>query len=465
MEKKLMVIPPNQMNKSGKERDLKKLRVAAYCRVSTEQEEQLGSLINQVVYYREYIGEKEEYQLVEIFSDEGISGTGTRKRTGFRRMILACEEGKIDLVITKSISRFARNTRDCLYYARHLKSLGIPVIFEKECINTMESSGELLFTILSSLAQEESRNISENTRWGIRSRFQQGIPHINTECFLGYDKDEKGGLVINPDQAQTVRRIFREFLEGWQPSEIARRLKQEKIPGVHGEPRWAAVSILRMLRNEAYKGDLLMQKYYVQDFLTGEIRSNDGRLAQYYVENNHKAIIKRRTWDAVQLELKRLEKLREFRHIRELGSCTMEPYYGKLFCACCGGKITKKSGKSIWKCKNTGKNGNMCFSQPVEEEHITAAIGDAWRKLVQQRENLLTEWENAIEHGDALESIRAEQLQELTGKYAQWEDVKHLTRMLIRGILIDGSGNLRIKFMDDTCLQSADFQAGNSVIQ
>lgn len=465
MEKKLMVIPPNQMNKNGKERDLKKLRVAAYCRVSTEQEEQLGSLINQVVYYREYIGEKEEYQLVEIFSDEGISGTGTRKRTGFRRMISACEEGKIDLVITKSISRFARNTRDCLHYARHLKSLGIPVIFEKECINTMESSGELLFTILSSLAQEESRNISENTRWGIRSRFQQGIPHINTECFLGYDKDEKGGLVINPDQAQTVRRIFQEFLEGWQPSEIARRLNQEKITGVHGEPRWAAVSILRMLRNEAYKGDLLMQKYYVQDFLTREIRSNDGRLTQYYVENNHKAIIKRRTWDAVQLELKRLEELREFRHIRELGSCTMEPYYGKLFCACCGGKITKKSGKSIWKCKNIGKKGDMCFSKPVEEEHITAAIGDAWKKLVQQRENLLTEWENVIEHGNALESLRAEQLKELTEKYAQWEGVKHLTRMLIREILIDGSGNLRIKFMDDTCLQSADFQAGNSVVQ
>ena len=166
MEKKLTVIPPSQTNGNAKSASSSQCRVAAYCRVSTEQEEQLGSFANQIAYYTDYINEKEEYQLAGIFSDEGISGTGTRKRAGFRSMIAACEAGKVDLVITKSISRFARNTRDCLHYARYLKSLGIPVIFEKEGINTMESSGELLFTILSSLAQEESRNISENTRWG-----------------------------------------------------------------------------------------------------------------------------------------------------------------------------------------------------------------------------------------------------------------------------------------------------------
>lgn len=228
MEKKFTVIPPNQ-TAAKTENTKQKSRVAAYCRVSTEQEERL-SFANQIAYYTDYINGRKDYQLVEIFADEGISGTGIRKRTGFRRMITACEEGKVDLIITKSISRFARNTRDCLHYTRHLKTLGIPVIFEKEGINTMEASGELLFTILSSLAQEESRNISENTRWGIRSRFQQGIPHINTVSFLGYDKDEKGQLVINEKQAEVVRRVFENFLEGWQPSEIARCFNEEMVP-------------------------------------------------------------------------------------------------------------------------------------------------------------------------------------------------------------------------------------------
>lgn len=292
MEKKFTVIPPNQTNVT-KEEGRKGIRVAAYCRVSTDREEQQGSFANQIAYYTDYINEKEEYIFAGIFADEGISGTGTRKRAGFRNLITACEEGKIDLVLTKSISRFARNTRDCLHYVRLLKELGVPVIFEKEGINTMDATGELLFTVLSSLAQEESRNTSENTRWGIRSKFQKGIPHINTVTFLGYDKDEEGQLVINPKQAKIVRRIFYDFLSGWQPSEIARRLNQEKIPGVYGEPRWASVSIVRMLQNEKYKGDILMQKYYIKDFLTKKLEKNNGKLIQYYVENNHEPIMEK----------------------------------------------------------------------------------------------------------------------------------------------------------------------------
>ena len=332
MEKKLTVIPPSQVNTAGKQTEKPKCRVAAYCRVSTEQEEQLGSFANQVAYYTEYINSKTDYELAGIFSDEGISGTGIRRRAGFRSMIEACEAGKVDLVITKSISRFARNTRDCLHYTRHLKSLGIPVIFEKEGINTMEAAGELLFTILSSLAQEESRNISENTRWGIQSRFQQGIPHINTNCFMGYDKDENGHLIVNEKQAEIVRRIFREFLEGWQPSEIARKLNREGVSGIHGLPRWSSVSILRMLQNEKYKGDLLMQKYYVKDFLTKQLEKNNGRFPQYYIENNHPAIIDRQDWEAVRLELERIEEFKKHHQIRELGSSTSEPLYGKMFC-------------------------------------------------------------------------------------------------------------------------------------
>ena len=190
MAKQVTVIKANKKSAIGKPRAQDKIRVAAYCRVSTDQEEQEKSFDNQVNYYGGDIKKKPEYELVDIYADEGISGTNTKKRDGFNRMITDCEAGKIDLVITKSISRFARNTQDCLTSSRKLKNMGIGIFFEKENINTLDSTGELLFTILSSLAQDESRNISENCKWGIRSKFQKGIPHINTNRFMGYDKTE-----------------------------------------------------------------------------------------------------------------------------------------------------------------------------------------------------------------------------------------------------------------------------------
>lgn len=188
-------------------KSVKKLRVAAYCRVSTDREDQMHSFEAQVDYYTRYIHEWENYEMAGIYADEGISGTNVRKREQFKKMIEDCKAGKVDLVITKSISRFARNTQDCLQYSRLLKNLGIGIIFEKENITTLASTGELLFTILSSLAQDESRNISENCKWGIRSKFKKGELHINTCKFLGYDKDEDGKLVINAEQAKTVSRI------------------------------------------------------------------------------------------------------------------------------------------------------------------------------------------------------------------------------------------------------------------
>lgn len=225
------------------------VRVAAYCRVSTDQEEQLNSFANQVSYYKNYIQSQPRYILAGIYADEGISGTNTKRREQFKQMIRDCEAGKIDMIITKSISRFARNTQDCLYYSRHLKSMGIGIYFEKENINTLDAAGELLFTILSSLAQDESRSISENCKWGIRKKFRDGILHLNTNRFMGYDKDENGRLVINEEQAAIVRRIFYEFMNGLNPDVIARRLREEGIPGCMGEVKWQTSTILGMLRN------------------------------------------------------------------------------------------------------------------------------------------------------------------------------------------------------------------------
>ena len=299
MEKEIIIIPASvqkENNASSKER----LRAAAYCRVSTEHDDQLDSLENQISHYLEYIRLHPGYELVDVYSDSGISGTSTKKRAGFMRMISDCRKGKIEIIITKSISRFARNTADCLKYMRELKSLGIPIIFEKENINSMDSSGELLFTILSSLAQEESRNISENTTWGIRANFKRGIPHINVKQLMGYEKDETGNLVIDESQACVVRRIFREFLSGTSPLDIAKGLNRDGVCGVHGRPCWARVTIERMLRNEKYVGDLLMQKTYTKDFIGKVQIKNSGEVEQYYIRDNHPAIICREDWDRVQ---------------------------------------------------------------------------------------------------------------------------------------------------------------------
>ena len=204
--------------------------MAAYCRVSTDREEQLLSYENQLRYYKSYIESNPNYEFAGIYADEGITATNTKKRDDFNRMIEDCRNGKIDRIITKSISRFARNTLDCLNYVRELKNLGIGITFEKENINTLESSGEVLLTILSSLAQDESRSISENTKWGLRKRYENGEYGIATKRFMGYDKDENGKLVINPKQAKVVKRIYEEYLLGKTVDHIKRILEKEKIP-------------------------------------------------------------------------------------------------------------------------------------------------------------------------------------------------------------------------------------------
>lgn len=361
----------------------------------------------------------------------------------------------MDLVITKSISRFARNTADSLNYCRKLKSLGIPIIFEKEGINTMEASGELMFTILSSLAQEESRNISENTAWGIRSKFQQGIPHINCESLLGYDKDADGNLIINEEQAAVVRRVYRDFLEGWAISEIARRLNEEDIPGVHGKANWYPCTIERMLQNEKHVGDLLMQKTYTSDFLTKTQSDNNGELEQYYIKDDHPAIIPREEWDAVQLELARREAFRQDHGIRTAGSSTDDPLYSRVFCAACGGKFIRKYWKGIrevfWKCENAEKKkGHACTEENVKESALQKAIVIAWNSIVENRDRYLPGWQRMATEGDALQRYRGRLMIAITEDGPLEAAVPELTRMMLEEIRVKSPTELTVSFLDGT---------------
>ena len=440
MARKVTVIPVKKKDVHTEGGEQKKLRVAAYARVSSQNEDQENSFENQVEYYTKLITEKEEWEMAGIYADDGISGTGTKKRKGFMDMIHACENGEVDMVITKSISRFARNTADSLLYSRKLKNLGIPIVFQKEGVNTMDASGELMFTILSSLAQEESRNISENTQWGIRSKFQQGIPHINTNALLGYDKDEEGHLVINESQAEVVRRIYREFLEGWSLSEISRRLNEDGVKGVHGKSAWHPVSIERVLRNEKHVGDILMQKSFTSDFLTKTMSDNNGELEQYYIKDNHKGIVDRETWDAVQLELERRERFRKEHRIKNTGSSNFDPFYSKVFCGSCGQKMIRVCYKGVkepfWKC-GCGR---------VTESKIKSAVVAAWNTVVESREEKIGEWEREAASGDALQRYRARLLIAVTAEGKIENEVEELTRMFLEEVIVFGD-EVKVKIL------------------
>ena len=270
---------------------VQKRRVAGYARVSTDSDEQFTSYEAQVDYYTQYIKSRSDWEFVSVYTDEGISGCSTKHREGFREMITDALNGKIDLIVTKSVSRFARNTVDSLVTIRQLKEKGVEVYFEKENIYTFDGKGELLLTIMSSLAQEESRSISENVTWGQRKRFADGKVNLPYKHFLGYDRGENGEPVINEEEAEIVRLIYRLFLEGKTPVMICKQLEEMQIPTPSGKPVWSKTTVTSILQNEKYKGDALLQKCFTVDFLSKKKKANKGEVPQYYVENSHPAII------------------------------------------------------------------------------------------------------------------------------------------------------------------------------
>ena len=425
--------------------------------MSTDQDEQLSSYENQVNYYREYILKHEDYELVDIYADEGISATNTKKRDAFNRLIQDCRDGKVDRILVKSISRFARNTLDCIKYVRELKELGIGVTFEKENIDSLDSKGEVLLTILSSLAQDESRSISENSTWGIRKKFERGVIQVNTTNFMGYDKDEKGNLIINHEQAKVVRYIFDRFLEGYSPEFISKELREQAILGCTGKARWCPSAIWKMLQNEKYKGDALLQKTYTVDFLTKKRSENQGQVNQYYIEGNHEAIIDKEEWDLVQLEVERRNQFRQDNHINfYIIQCEQNPFICKVFCKECGGLFgrknwtTSRGKRPVWQCNNRYKVKGVqgCTNRHIDEETLQQAFFRAIEFLQENKEKLCEKWSNFSDE-QKLQKYHATQLYELLDSVQEEFNGRKMCQVLEK-ITLGEDGCITIKFLEGT---------------
>ncbi|MBO4378935.1 MAG: recombinase family protein, partial [Clostridia bacterium] len=421
--KNMTVIPakPQKGNAAAKV-EVKRLRVAAYCRVSTDNEEQASSYEAQIQHYEEFIKTNPEWEFVGVYADEGISATSTKKREQFNALIEDCKAGKIDMIFTKSISRFARNTLDCLKYIRLLKEINIPVFFEKESINTMDAKGEVLITIMASLAQQESESLSKNTKMGIQYRFQQGKVMVNARHFLGYDKDEEGHLVINPEEAEIVKRIYREYLEGASCKKIAKGLERDGIRTSRGNPRWHDSTVRKILENEKYMGDALLQKTYTIDFLNKKRGKNNGTLPQYYIEDDHEAIIPKDLFLRVQEEMARRSSERDMNG-RRRGFSANHAFSHMVICECCGENFRRlhwnNRGKKtiVWRCKTRLEDKTRCTARTVREETLKAAFLEALNEMVCDSDTYLNRLRENLEA--AINSANPMSAEALSAKMAE----------------------------------------------
>ena len=405
--------------------------MAAYVRVSSGKDAMMHSLSAQVSYYSKLIQDNPKWQYVGVYTDEGISATNTKKRDGFNRMIKDALDGKIDLIITKSVSRFARNTVDTLTTVRKLKEKGVEVYFEKENIYTLDSKGELLITIMSSLAQEESRSISENVTWGQRKRFADGKVSLPYKHFLGYEKGEDGVPKIIESEAKIVRLIYRLFLEGKTISAISKHLTNENIPTPSGKKKWTTSTIRSILTNEKYKGDALLQKCYTVDFLTKTKKKNEGEVPQYYVKNSHEAIISPEVYDLVQNELKNRAK-GNFNH------SSVSPFSSKIICGECGGfygsKVwhsNDKYRKVIWQCNNKFKNKNKCKTPHLTEEQIKEEFVKAFNNLISNKDEVIKDCENTV-----LSLVNTE---DIDGKISKLQEESEIIVELMKSLIYENS--------------------------
>lgn len=407
-----------------------KRRVAGYARVSTDSDEQFTSYEAQVDYYTNFIKKNPKWSFVGVYTDEGISGTNTKHRDGFNSMIKDAMDGKIDLIVTKSISRFARNTVDTLTNVRKLKENNVEVYFEKENIYTFDSKGEVLITIMSSLAQEESRSISENVTWGHRKRFADGKVSIGYSHFLGYEKgpDKDHPLAIVEEEADVVRRIYSMFIEGKTPFTIAKTLTEEGIPTPAGKETWGSTVISSILTNEKYKGAALLQKSFTIDFLQHKSKVNEGEVPQYYIEHSHDAIIPPEDWELVQLEMMRRKSLgRSYSGNSVFGA--------RLICEDCGSfygaktwNSTSKYRRTIWQCNHKfNDKERRCTTPHLNEEDIKVRFISAYNSIISDKDSILDDCRQMMDTLTDTTELNGK-IDELT---SELEVIAGLTRKLI----------------------------------
>ena len=381
----VIVIPAKAETPQEQEKK-RHLRVAAYCRVSTDSEEQLSSYENQLAYYTEKIMKEPGWTMAGVFADEGITGTSTGKRKEFLRMIRQCRQGKIDMILAKSVSRFARNTVDTLNFTRELRGLGIPVIFEEQNINSIHPESEFLITLHGAFAQAESESTSSRVRWGKRQAMRSGRAIMQYKQLLGYEKGPDGRPVIVPEQAEIVRFIYDRYLAGDTTCEIKTALEAQGIPTVSGKKVWMASHIRSILTNEKYCGDALLQKTFIQDCISKKVIRNTGQLPKYLIQNHHEGIVSRETFDAVQLEMARRNA--KAGTTRKSAPTGRGKYSGKyalsnlLFCGECGTAYrrcvwTQRGVKRpVWRCVSRLDYGKkFCTHSPtLDEEPLQQAI-------------------------------------------------------------------------------------------
>lgn len=446
-----------------------KKRVAAYCRVSSSSYEQMESYRMQIAYYEKHIKENPDYDFVGIFADEGISGTTTRKREAFNRMMEFARNGLIDMIITKSLSRFGRNTLDCLNNLRELKSLGVDVYFEKENIHTNRSEGEMLITLISAVAENESVALSENVKWGKRRKFERGdISCIPWKNITGYCKNENGEVMIVESEAAIIRRVYKEFLDGYGIYKIARNLNRDNVPLLIGGKEWQYRTIMNFLINEKYKGDIKFQKYFAKNPVTKKRILNDGYLPQYYVEGSHPAIIDSVVWDCVQLEIECQKNYCNEHFITQYHHIAYEdtfPLTNKIICGNCGHnyKIKRPNrknerGKKYYECsehrsgyRRKPKPGTCVNKSRFIPEFAEKVFVNAWNHLVDNKEHYLQEWQQTIAGEDILKAYRAKELIRLIEETGHIETMPYeLMLKTLDHIEIGLGGRLEVIFLAGT---------------
>lgn len=362
-------------------------KVAAYARVSTDSDEQYSSYEAQVKYYKDFIQERVDWEYINVYADEGISGTSTKRRTSFNLMIKDALEGNIHLIITKSISRFARNTLDTISHIRKLKAAGVEVFFEKENLWTFDSKSEMVLSMLAAIAQEESRSISENVKMGIRWGYKEGKVSMPYKNFLGYDKVD-GKIVINKNEAEIVKLIYRLFLrDGWSRSAIADFLNKNNYSKPSRKTKWTTLNISSILTNEKYKGDALLQKGYVENYLDHTVKKNNGVLTQYYVENSHPGIINKEEWNLVQEEMTTRDRFK-------YSYSTSNPYSSRLICGACGhfygAKVWHSNTphrKIVMQCNK--KFINKCDTPNISKETVNERFVQAYNQVMLNKSELI----------------------------------------------------------------------------